>query len=133
MRNLVRKPLFWMVFGECAVIAALVFVAWRLVVAAPAQASFALPGVSPFTDPGNPAASVPADVALPPSPGPRLLLPGLSVDPNFWRLRLAALNKGEADFEVLEWRLVHSAMDSARRYVQSVVLPSIAKAEKRRT
>ena len=64
-----------------------------------------------------------------PAPTP---VPGLNLDTNFWRLRLAELNHGEASFEALEWKLVHSAMDAAHRYVESVVLPSIARAERRK-
>jgi hypothetical protein len=58
-------------------------------------------------------------------------MPGLNIDPGFWKLRLAELNGGERTFEQLEWRIVHSAMDAARRYVKSVVLPALAQAERR--
>ena len=51
------------------------------------------------------------------------------MDPAFWRTRLEALNGAEALFEALEWRIVHSAMDSMRRYIETVVLPSIERAE----
>jgi hypothetical protein len=60
------------------------------------------------------------------------LLPGLNVDSRFWRARLAELNQGESSFEQLEWRIVHAAMDTARRYVKSVVMPALARAEGRR-
>jgi hypothetical protein len=58
--------------------------------------------------------------------------PGLNFDAGFWRLRLADLNRGQAQFEALEWRLVRSAMDAAHRYVESVVIPSILRAERGR-
>jgi len=38
MRNLLRKPLPWMVVSECAIVAALAMVAWHMV-ASPAAAS----------------------------------------------------------------------------------------------
>ena len=51
-------------------------------------------------------------------------------DPAFWRDRLLALNQAEAQFEALEWRIIHSAMDTVQRYVDSVVIPAIERAEK---
>jgi hypothetical protein len=57
-------------------------------------------------------------------------LPGLTVDPAFWRDRLVTLNEAEAQFEALEWRIIHSAMDTVQRYVDGVVIPAIERAEK---
>ena len=130
MRNLVRKPLPWMVLAECAIVAALVMVAWHLVAAPPVQEVPAAPAAPAPLQAGDAARPISAD-ATARSPA-RSLLPGLNLDASFWRLRLAALNSGEAAFEALEWRLVHSAMNAAQRYVESVVLPSLARAERRR-
>jgi len=130
MRNLVRKPLPWMVLAECAIVAALVMVAWHLVAAPPVQEVPAAPAAPAPLQAGEAARPISAD-ATARSPA-RSLLPGLNLDASFWRLRLAALNSGEAAFEALEWRLVHSAMNAAQRYVESVVLPSLARAERRR-
>jgi hypothetical protein len=52
-------------------------------------------------------------------------LPGLNVDTGFWRSRLLDLNRDEAAFEVLEWKIVHSAMDTIQRYTETVVIPSV--------
>jgi len=41
------------------------------------------------------------------------------------------LNVAEAQVEALEWRIVHSAMDTVHRYVESVVIPAIERAEGR--
>jgi hypothetical protein len=60
------------------------------------------------------------------------LLPGLNVDPAFWRKRLTGLNQAEAQFEALEWRIIHSAMETVRTYVETVVIPAIEQAEKGR-
>ena len=128
MRNLLRKPLPWMVLTECSVVAALVLVAWHLVANPPAQGSFTPPPASPTAAAGDAKRSLPPPGTLRPPAQP--LLTGLNVDANFWRVRLAELNRGEAAFEVLEWRLVHSAMDAAHRYVESVVLPTILRAER---
>jgi hypothetical protein len=57
-------------------------------------------------------------------------LPGLNVDTAFWRLRLIQLNRDEAAFERLEWRIVHNAMDTIQRYMETVVLPSVERAER---
>ena len=55
----------------------------------------------------------------------------LNLSSAFWRLRLGRLNQDQVFFEQLEWRIVHDAMDAAQRYVETVVLPSIARAERR--
>jgi hypothetical protein len=130
MRNLLRKPLPWMVVAECAVVAALVMVAWHLVTAAPVHEVLVGPAASPLAEAGGAMGPAPADVTAQSKTPARPLLPGLDVDANFWRLRLAELNRGEAELELLEWRLVHSAMVAAHRYVESVVLPSIVRAER---
>ena len=130
MRNLVRKPLPWMVLAECAIVGALVMVAWHLVAAPPVQEVPAAPAAPAPLQAGDAAGPISAGV-MARSPA-RPLLPGLNFDASFWRLRLAALNSGEAAFEALEWRFAHSAMNAAQRYVESVVLPSVARAERRR-
>ena len=127
MPNLLRKPLPWMVLAECAVVAAFVFVAWHLVASPPVPPPTPPAATSPRADSGD---------ALPVLPGAtgrpaRDQGPGLNLATTFWRLRLAELNRGEAAFEALEWRLVRSAMEAVRRYVESVVLPSVARAEHR--
>jgi hypothetical protein len=76
-------------------------------------------------------AASPAPQAAAGSAGPvDALLPGLNLDSKFWRQRLGALNWGESSFEQLEWRIVHAAMDAARRYVKSVVMPALGRAER---
>jgi|SRR5665213_2084804 len=129
MLNLLRKPLAWMVLAECAVVMALVLVAWHMVANASLPAVVLAPMASPSA-PGDATDPVPADVAAQPKAPAPPLLPGLNVDPNFWRLRLAELNDGEKSFEVLEWRLVHAAMEAAHRYLETVVLPAVARAER---
>jgi hypothetical protein len=128
MRNLLKKRLTWMILAECAVVAVLILLSWHLIAAPPAQAAAPLqlsgPGASPDVT-----AQASAVVPNPPRPAVRQL-PGLNVDAGFWRLRLGQLNRDEAAFEVLEWRIVHSAMDTAQRYLESVVLPSVVQAER---
>jgi hypothetical protein len=131
MRNLLRKPLPWMIMAECAVVAALVVVAWHMVASTPVQVVPILPASPPAADSGGAADQVPASLSAQPTSRAKAPAPGLNVDVNFWRLRLAELNHGQESFEALEWRIVHSAMDAAHRYVESVVIPSIARAERR--
>jgi hypothetical protein len=128
MRNLLRKPLTWMILAECAVVAALILMAWHLI-AASAPAVAAPPALLPAP------ASDPAAETSPAAPKRSKAivrqLPGLNVDTGFWRLRLMELNREEAALELLEWRIVHSAMDTVQRYMESVVLPSVERAERR--
>ena len=72
------------------------------------------------------------EVLVPPGSTSAPLLPGLNVDPAFWRSRLAGLKQAEAQVEALEWRIVHSAMEAVQRYVDSVVVPAVERAEGRR-
>ncbi|HEY8854890.1 MAG TPA: hypothetical protein VIN12_06430 [Candidatus Dormibacteraeota bacterium] len=130
MRNLLRKPLPWMVVAECAIVAALAMVAWHLVASPPAPQISGVQAASPTAHASEPEAPGPKIVAGKVKPPVDPLLPGLNIDSTFWRLRLAELNRGESSFEQLEWRIVHSAMDAARHYVKSVVLPALARAER---
>lgn len=127
MRNFLRSPLTWMVFAELVVVATLIAVAWSIVSAGarPALASpvAALPDAS--SDAAPPLPEVP--VVAPGSRGP---VPGLNLDSRFWRARLARLNYDQAVFVDVEWRLIHSAMNAMRRYLETVVLPAIQRAER---
>jgi hypothetical protein len=117
-----------MVVAEIMVVTALVLVAWHVVAGAgrsPAQ--LVLPPAPAQVDGEVPVPS--AGVLFPPSPTSRPLLPGLNLDPLFWRTRLAALNTAEAQVEALEWAIVHSALQTIRRYVETVVIPAIERAE----
>jgi hypothetical protein len=128
MRNLLNKPLTWMILAELAVVAALALMAWHVLATPPYQQTAAPPG--PAASTGYPDATAQASPVVPTSPkAVARQLPGLNVDTAFWRLRLVELNRDEAAFEQLEWRIVHSAMDTTRRYLESVVLPSVLRAE----
>jgi hypothetical protein len=129
MRRLLRKPLTWMVLGECVVVVALIVVAWN-VVGAVTQGSGAASVAQPsLTTAGSPATPTPAMPSMVRHAG-HGQLPGLNLDSAFWRARLGQLNRDQVFFEQLEWRIVHSAMDAVNRYVETVVLPSITRAER---
>lgn len=128
MQRLIRRPITWMIAAEVCVVAVLVIVTWQLLASAHGSdlPALILPAASPLSDAQ---ASIPPDALTPPSPTALPLLPGLNVDPAFWQRRLEGLNGAEAQFEALEWRLVGSALDSMQRYIDSVVIPSVRRAE----
>jgi len=128
MRNLLRQPLAWMVIAECVVVAMLIVVVWNVVAAAAVQRS----GTAPVQ-----AIDAPASTETPPLPdltaagsAAPVQLPGLNLDAGFWRLRLNQLNRDQVFFEQLEWRILHNAMDAAQGYLETVVLPSVTRAER---
>ncbi len=118
-----------MVIAECIVVTLLVAVVWSVVAAAAASqhAAVAAPQAVDTTA-ASPAAPLP-DVTQGARPGGPVQLPGLNLNAGFWRVRLAQLNSDQVTFEQLEWRLVHSAMDAMQGYLDTVVLPSITRAE----
>jgi len=117
-----------MVVAEVIVVAGLAAVSWQLI--ASQRGSAMPPLVLRVTSPEPDATpDIPADALAPPTPTTIPLLPGLNVDPRFWQQRLQELNGAQAQFEALEWRLVSSAVDSMERYLKTVVLPSVERAE----
>src|SRR6266849_3212532 len=56
--------------------------------------------------------------------------PGLNLGVGFWRGRLGSLNRDEAAFEALEWRVTHAVMAAAHDYLETVVLPAVRRAER---
>ena len=126
MRNLIRSPLTWLVAAEFVVIGALVAVAWNVIASADRPAPRAVADAPLATDDPSPDIPEMAQIDAPPGRG---RVPGLAVDPNFWRDRLAQLNGDQAFLEQLEWQVIHSAQDAAERYVETVVLPAIRRAE----
>ncbi|HKC19072.1 MAG TPA: hypothetical protein VKE27_05510 [Candidatus Dormibacteraeota bacterium] len=127
MRNLVRSPLAWLVAAEFVVVVALVAVAWNVVASANRPAPPPVAGAELATD--DPATDVPQLPQINASSG-HGPLPGLAVDPAFWRERLGQLNGDQAFLEQLEWQIVHSAEAAAAQYVETVVLPAIQRAER---
>lgn len=121
-----------MVLAECAIVAALLLLAWHLIASPPVLDSNAPAEVPAPSESGETGPPVVPEAAGQSQPQALPLLPGLNFEASFWRVRLTELNRGQAAFEALEWKLVHSAMDAARRYVESVVLPAVTHAERRR-
>lgn len=131
MRNFLRTPLTWLVVAEFVVVGALIVLAWNAIagIAHPAFASptLQLPGTGASVE-DTPLPDLPSVTKA--NTGP---LPGLNLDSVFWRSRLAQLNQDQVYFEQLEWRIVHSALTAAERYVQAVVIPAIQRAESARS
>jgi hypothetical protein len=129
MRNLLRKPLTWMVIAECLVITVLMVVIWNVVAAAAAQRAGAAP-VQAVRAPKDATATPLPDMTEATKASAPAHLPGLNLDARFWRFRLGQLNREQVIFEQLEWNIVHNAMDAVQRYLETVVLPSITRAER---
>ena len=129
---LLRPPLVWIALAEAVLMVVLGVVAWhvwqdRLASAGPPVAwSPASPRATP--DDRQPPPSPPA-VATPPAPrvGPT---PGLRADPEFLSGQLSELNRVEAAFAELEWRVTRAIIDAIRRYLEGVVLPSVERSER---
>jgi hypothetical protein len=125
-----RKPVAWMVAAECVVVAALMLLAWHVLstpLSSDGAGPFSLPAASPTA--GEALPSLPG--GAPARPGETGPPPGLNVDPAFWRARLRILNRDTAALEGVEWRVAHAVMTAARSYLEAVVLPAIARAERR--
>ena len=129
MRGVIRAPLTWMIAAELLVVSLLILVAWHVFAGGMAS--------QPAAPTGFPAAEVsPADTGLPAAGAPAGAMtlhgpfPGLNLGVGFWRGRLGSLNRDEAAFEALEWRVTHAVMAAAHDYVETVVLPAVRRAER---
>ncbi len=116
-----------MVIAECVVVTMLIVVVWNVVAAATQHAAVSPRQAVDAT--ASPTASLP-DPTQVTRPAIPVQLPGLNLSSGFWRARLGQLNSEQVTFEQLEWRLVHSAMDATQAYLDTVVLPSITRAER---
>jgi hypothetical protein len=129
VRNVVRSPLTWAVIAEMIVVGALVVVAWNIVGSA-AHSGVAVPAVA-APDTGTAGGDPPLpDIPSVTGQGGHGPLPGLNVSSAFWRRELGQLNRDQAAFAQLEWRIVRAGMTAARDYVEGVVLPAVRRAER---
>jgi hypothetical protein len=117
-----------MILAECIVVAVLVLLVWSLVASAATQhpVTAQVQSVDSPADSSTPSPEVPGVTRSTARPQ----LPGLNLDGRFWRIRLGQLNRDQVTIEQLEWRIVHNAMDTMQRYLETVVLPAITRAER---
>lgn len=140
LATLIRPPLVWFAAAETALIATLGVITWhvwmdRVAPAATASGRQAAAGPPPAQPapprglrPGPPVqAAPPAPPSAVPTAGP---VPGIRTDADFLSRQLSELNRVEATFEDLEWRVTKAVADAIQRYIQGVVLPSIDRSER---
>src|ERR1700682_2594791 len=130
MRKLLRKPLTWIVIGECLVIGVLLVLVWNAVAASVTRHAIGTQVQAAEAPARTPLSPLP-DVVPATKPAHKAQLPGLNLDAGFWRDRLSQLNREQVILEQIEWRIVHNAMDVIHRYLETVVLSSITRAERR--
>ncbi len=137
-RLLFRPPLIWITIAECILVVAMAALGWHLwqssSTRAPASGMTALaPHANGQSDPGSrgralrppvsPSTSIPSPAA---PPGPT---PGIRTDAEFLSHQMAELNRVEAAFASLEWRMTNALVGAIQYYLNHVVLPSIEKTE----
>jgi hypothetical protein len=139
LSSLLRPPLVWFTAAEAALIGVLGAVTWhvwldRVAPAASAlgpQVAAAPPAPMPTPFAGQPPPLPPLASASPGPPGrPVGPTPGIRTDSEFLSRQLSELNRVEATFEDLEWRVTRAVADAIERYLESVVLPSIDRSER---
>jgi hypothetical protein len=118
-----------MVLAECVVVALLIVVVWNVVATAAVQHAAAAPAQA-IDSPAAASDTPLPEVSVGPGPARQVQLPGLNIDAGFWRSRLNQLNRDQVFFEQLEWRITRNAMEAAQSYLETVVLPSITRAER---
>ena len=125
-----RSILVLLVAGELAVVGGLGAVAWHVWQQSQAP------------NPGGPPVSMPAVASPRPSPSATMTVPvgptvaptpGLRTDPAFLDQVTIDINREELALEQLEWQIIHGSMDAVRAYIQKVVLPAIARAQREAT
>lgn len=133
-RLLFRPPLLWVTIAECILLAAAVALAWHIwqgrhpSVASPSHAAVAAPVSQPpaSSSPAPPPTTAPPPAGGAPQAGPT---PGTRTDAAFLSRQMTELNRVEAAFENLEWRMTKALADAIQNYVERVVLPPIERSE----
>ena len=128
-----RKPLLFLVVGECLLVVAAGTVAWHVW---QAHQNAAAPVVrmpvtrSPGEGRGQARLPPPSVRPTPPSPAPAAPSGlGLRFDADFLNRQLGDINHDQAALENVEWRLVRAAMQGMKLYLERIVLPLVDRAE----
>lgn len=137
---LLRRPLTYLLLGECLAVFALGVAVWHLVL--PAHRAVAGAPSEAGPDPGLTPEPLPSLPSLPfggprarPSPSPSAAggatAPGLpgrppsAAEPAFWSAQLTRLNRDQSDLQRSQWRLIDEALAAARGYLDTVVVPAV--------
>lgn len=128
--RLFRPPMLWLTLAEAVLVVLLAFLVWHVW-----QTRFgAVPPVAALPALSTPAAgpdALPAPPSVPAAPGPQVgPTPGLRTDREFLSRQMVELNRVEATFEELEWRVSETLVNAIQRYIEGVVLPSIERSER---
>jgi hypothetical protein len=125
-----RPPLLWLVAAEVALVASLGAVAWHVwqehAGPGPAAAAPVVVNPAPARQPTRPAPGAGPRPTSTPAVGPT---PGIRTDADFLARQLDELNRVEAAFEDLEWKVTSAIVSAIQHYVEGVVLPAISRAE----
>jgi hypothetical protein len=132
--RVLNKPLLIMFVLETLLVAGLGVAAWALwhsrqesprpAVAAPSPGEAGLRPPKPSPGRSPPAAASPPPKRAAPAP-----TPGYRTDADFLGRQLQDVNRDQAALENIEWRLVRSAMQGIRSYIERVVVPAVERAE----
>ena len=128
---LIRPPIVWFAAAEAALIAVLGAITWHVWIdwtAAPVPAPGGQVAAAPPA-PAPPAGVGPVQPAASPAAPQVGPTPGIRTDSEFLSGQLTELNRVEATFEDVEWRVTRAIADAIQRYVEGVVLPSIDRSE----
>jgi len=132
-RLLFRPPLLWVTIAEFILFVAALTLAWHIWqwrlprAASPGQAAVSAPMATPAPANSPATSPLPAPPAGAPEPGP---MPGTRTDAAFLSRQMKELNRVEAAFEDLEWRMTKALADAIQNYVERVVLPPIERSER---
>jgi hypothetical protein len=134
---LLRPPVVWLVALEAVIVAVLGVASWHAWQAGqpPAHAAAAPPAKAAAGSPvsrrgGQPppsAAPSPAAPGVVPQAGPT---PAILSSSDFLSRQMGELNRVEASFEALEWRMTKALVDAIQYYIDHVVLPSLDHAQR---
>jgi hypothetical protein len=125
----------WCVIAEVLIVIGLGAAGWRLLVSrqvtAPQAAAPAPPRPAPRQPPSPRPVVLPTpragSTAAPPGAVPT---PAAPTDPVFLSREMDELNRVEAAFEKVEWRITSAVAGAIEYYLQHVVLPSIERSER---
>jgi len=118
--------MFWIVLGEVLVMFALFAVSWQVY-----QAHRPAPSAGAATPSAlAPATRSPASSQNPPSPRARASAPPSTRPLQSFPIDLGQLNRDQAELERVQDALLTRLVRAVRRYLETVVLPAVTRAER---